>query len=715
MTYDVDKAVDFIRKTEFFSLEALYKALNISGLRYANFIESGNYPSIRWDKTSSIDEFYSFWKALVGSPKITQIKPDNLYKGDIIIYLDKRSKSVTDLRFVLEIDNSNKKNPKYKIWGKNNQTISLSDLKDCFVLNLSKSNETLSIYYNLLFKGKLLNTKNLLASMILACCPDSDRNNGAANCLFAKIDANELQEEINRIVATEDLNVDRNSDIAKTFIEYVFLAPQERNTTLYANDIEMILEGLQNRKNVICGLPTVLQNRLFKGEHTNAVHSFCSTRANRTLFQARFFLVLQYYFLLNRSVISGQSEISKSPNRYDVYTTTFKERVTLKEEEFKRATQIVRYLSNNNDVNIDSLFGLCGYVFDALGRTNPVSRDMEYARYQEFVNCYRSGTLNYYHALVRFKDVNHYAAEALADVYHFGRNFEGFEVGKDLEKAIAILNPFKDYSVSARWALAESHLLLGQSLNDPDSNSHLKQAQDLFVSCGDYHPALNSLSNRYRLELKHPDEKTDSDLREIARNAVLYASEAAKTGWVYAFNNLYSLLSDSKVMELLSDSEGQEVIQQAYDVLKPTDSNNDALLIEKEFNAIKRDLSNGVKKESVKYTHDKTVIEYKYSDQEKDPIDFLVVSAYLGDLWGMNRLGLAYYERSQTDMANNLFEAAAFYGHWGYFNLGMYIHGKDTPEGVALLEQAAKKGNEKAKEILNAQNNAKGTEKRQFG
>lgn len=77
-----------------------------------------------------------------------------------------------------------------------------------------------------------------------------------------------------------------------------------------------------------------------------------------------------------------------------------------------------------------------------------------------------------------------------------------------------------------------------------------------------------------------------------------------------------------------------------------------------------------------------------------------MVSAYLGELWAINRLRIQLYDKGETDKAKELFEIAAYYGHWGYYNLAKRFYSKDPAEYKSLLEKAFKRGNKLAGEEL---------------
>lgn len=711
MLYDIEKTIRFLDdKGGIKAPKDLYDALNFGGLSFVDFRETSHSLRLKWDKDSSIDDFYVFWKNVVGEQKISQSPNVKITTGDIIAKKNKKTKRYTELIYVLKSEEK-----LYKVCGQSIvEKVSIEDLltdseSEFWHLYMSRIDSALSIYYNLIFKQGLVTNKMLFAKLIIACCPDkknsngTERSNSGKNYLFESIDMLELQNEIENSILTAR---SEPTPVQRKFIKSIFIREGDRKKS--DEKIDAIYKGLQRGE--ICterflDAPTV--SRLFNGE-VRGLENFFNDKTNRKMFQERFSLVLQFYFLLSRHVKAGRVNKNPIPSVNDgCYSSEIKEYITLMPEEFERATQIIQYYTSNSDIMIDSLFGLSGYIFDAMAKTaesSSPSKDAEYARFQELVDCYGTGTLDYYLALERYKDINHYAAEALSSVYHFGRTFEGFEVKKDIEKSIAILNTCKDQSVTARWSLAENHKMLSVNFSNEDmhdsNDEHWKMARFYFESCGNYHPALNSLSNFYRRELRFSDE---SKKPEIATKAIQYATKAASSGWVYAFNNLYVLLNDDTVSSLLSDTKGKRVIRDAYQVLVSGKVTDNMSKMEIEFNQIKWSLERGKEKNLVSYLGKEESFVFKYFEPVERPENFLVVSAYLGNLYGMNYLGLYYCSTGENEKGKALFESAAIYGHWGYYNLAHRIYNDDSMKCDELLSIAAKKGNDKAKRELHEQ------------
>ena len=740
--------------------------------------------------------FLPFWKTALGIKKVSQYQPNskkvpmttpNIYVGDILVE-NQASKGFSSLMYVLDVKEDENSNLIYNVLKVPNEaglskplSVNISDIANkTSLLQFSNIAYNSSNYYNLIFK-KLLGNQNLFVKLILSCCPETKKidgktRNNAYVSLFSVVSFKELQDEIKKTVLNGNCIVDPSSSIVESFVSTVFFGykPTEDKQLPSHDEIVKIINTITSG-NVVSGkkvgISQPIVNRFLRGETQENIDAFFKDKSNRKLFQERFSLVLQFYLLLNCKMESTQWCFinSNCPEIYNGATSSVIEYVTLSSLLFEKITHMVNYFSNyylDAGVYVDSLFALAGCVFDSVGITfedNQLSTYEEFGRFRELAKCYGARTLDYYFALIRYKDVNHFAASELANVYYFGWEFEGYKIEKDTKKAMELLNSCKDFSVDARWSLGENYKRLSDRylklinkysitscvseeknkhtangvysddfqecleicnidygfLNDNDDayisdtichrlmclrSAAIEKSRSLYLGCGEYPPALNSLANILKDSLLDlVNKKTDTnECNRLAIDVINYYVKAASSGWVYSFNNLYSMLSNSSIMRVLvTNDEGRKIVKKAYSILK--EDNITSSKAKEQFDLQKKELISGAVKELTSYQGMKFDVLFKYMDPLETPINFLVLAAFFDNLYGMNHLGVEYIKTGKPyylDLAQKLFECAAKYGPWGHYNIGMYIYANDENNKIRHLKIASDMGLKKATDEL---------------
>lgn len=792
MNFNIDKirkcfAKDTDRSN--WGLDTVYHALNFGGITYTSLYSTSDCVEMTWNKNSSLEEFVRFWGRVLGTPYVSidssrKVLSPSINIGDIIV--ERTNRDYSNIVFVSEIVVRNNAPHIYDVYRFTSQDGLLERLKltcndfhdNSILLPFSNISHNLSSYYNLIFKAFFKN-QTLFTRLILACCPETQNINGNGRLnsypsLFSKISCAELQETITKIVNCEDgyeLSL-CNDSMAQLFVKTIYINPKTEGRKK-DEDAEICIktnELLNGKSLQIENFSKPIVNNMLHGKPTKYVDDFFSKKANRSLFQERFSLVMQYYLLLsskNQSVF--KHEINRNnPETFNGASSSITEYVTLSSDVFMQINHIIRYLTNDTSdlgIYVDSLYSLAGCLFDSIGLTSSISNNRifeEYQRFTELAKCYGARTLDYYFALLRFKDVNHFAAAELANVYYFGWEFEGYRIEKNTEEAIRLLSSCKDFSIEARWSLAENYKRLAeryrmlelkyssaemvssevvsfindgsmseefceclricqikddalsefevQDLTNRISNKLTKEkayllmkGRNLYESCGDYPPALNSMANAIRASLEHlidGNTITNSEIESSAVEAISYAFRAAVHGWVYAFNNLYSLLNNKMVYEALRKTiRGRKAIDMAFSIFKDTDYLSPDHKDVEQINMIIKSLLLGTEKELISYNGTVYRFKFQFVTPIESPINFLIISAYLDNLYGLNHLGIEYLSSdipNATDQARILFECAARYGAWGYFNLATRIYQNQDDIQMGFVSIAADMGLQKA-------------------
>lgn len=394
------------------------------------------------------------------------------------------------------------------------------------------------------------------------------------------------------------------------------------------------------------------------------------------------------------------------------------------------------------------------------------SRYEEYCRYQELARCYGVRKLDYYFALERNKS-NRYAAIELAGIYFFGMEFEGDRKGfthkieRNIQESIRLYDSCKDFSCVARWSLGNNYLSLSQGnkeflnkltkeaienekerLNSAQSfsdefqdcidlckisrddfindttdqlynriNKNLlsetqklqDKAEELFLSCDNYPPALNSLGKEKRIKAAELCSSHDSSKDEISKlyhEAIKLLIKAAQCGFASSFNSLYAIFNDAETAQYIDNSYKTA----AYKLLTTAKSSNRKTKSQENYDILRRELIQGKPKTLNTLQEERSII-FKFLDPIEQPINFLIVSANLDSLWGANRLGMELFKTGKTEnieLAKRLFEYTTQFNPWGDYNLGHYIYSNDVKRKIYYLERARDRGLTEAKEELEA-------------
>ncbi len=256
-------------------------------------------------------------------------------------------------------------------------------------------------------------------------------------------------------------------------------------------------------------------------------------------------------------------------------------------------------------------------------------------------------------------------------------------VERDIQKSIELLNSWKDHSVSARWSLAENYMRVSEEKKTSPENreKNFNHARELYNQCGDYPPALNSKARLLIEEVLNQDNcLSEEGAKQKVKEAIQCVSKSALSGWVYAFNNLYAWLTKAAITKYLDKSD----IDEAYSTLIPVSG---SINKENEICDITRKLKEGIQRKIETYVGESVDYTFKYFTPVNNPINFLVVSAYLGNLYGINYLGLAIVNKEQ-EKAKILFEHAAKYGKWGYRNLAKHFYSENKMINKLLNDKA---------------------------
>ena len=769
----------------------LYDALKEGGINTGTLPIIKEYPFVTfnasWNEDSTLDDFVSFFGSILGINKVSLNSDEKisitLSPGDVLVKKDFNKNEWVMWYLVTNVDNNYKTQVKYELVN-NEDTLEVSfeylDENDLYLLRFSQINYNFSNYYNLIFKNLLFDNKYLLTRLLLLCCSEARNLDGSirknALTVFSQNEYLEMQNEIEYAITSNRRSLDFDKKILISFLNK--LCSGKDDELDFNNRDEVI-------KNKKIGINSNKKNEqlFFDGKLPVYVQRFFENKSNRKIFQERFTVVFQYYLLLELNLNEKQYidllHFNDNPEVFDGSENEIREYCTLSKNYFAYITQVIRYFSNEYCLDVDSLFALSGYIFDSVILTSDERRNNlveEFERYKELVNCYGRMTLDYFFALKRYKDVNHYVAEELSEIYFYGAVYEGYTIEPNRDETISLLNTCKDYSLSARWSLAENwkHVAemceelekkyknendiiedikiykttniypkgikdivritkkpYSEILNEGNASNNLAYlkicterekivANDLsegyYKSCGNYPPALNSIGKLYREKIQKQLNQglsiEDNDVKENIIKMIQYYTKSARFGWVYAFNNLYAVLSNKEIEHIKNDVKVRKTLKEAYDVLTTDEiisSEVDARRNnEEEFIAIKKKLVKGTTENLKDYKNENLSLEFKYSYPIEQPINFLVVSAYFGNLYGMNHLGLEYVKsRSYYGMekARKLFESAALYGPWGYYNLAMNIYNNIPKDKVELLLIAANKWQHKeSKEKLTEMN-----------
>ena len=169
--------------------------------------------------------------------------------------------------------------------------------------------------------------------------------------------------------------------------------------------------------------------------------------------------------------------------------------------------------------------------------------------------CFGNETLDRFNALERFAEKNCYAAEELATIYYFGKEFQygtgSIYVERDYSKAIyyyelSIKNsnpPIK----SACWSLGQTLESLKYESKE-ERRKYLKRARELYELAGDYPPAYASKANNlikegtdlYQKWKDEPNAVNWEDLVQKIVGGIEILDRLSQNGWFFG-NNVIAL------------------------------------------------------------------------------------------------------------------------------------------------------------------------------
>lgn len=184
--------------------------------------------------------------------------------------------------------------------------------------------------------------------------------------------------------------------------------------------------------------------------------------------------------------------------------------------------------------------------------TNSIFNAWEF--FQANVDCYGAHNINRYFALLEYADRNVYCAYKLGDIYYYGEYFYSesknnkYEIPIDYHKAYQYYERcLKDseFIPGACWSMG---YMIQNGLVSKKGRDKDEYAEELYIKCGNYAPALNNLG---LLMKKKGDklfkDKNYCDLNSCEKKECLnyyfgfynYCYEAHKNNWLYGGNNLY--------------------------------------------------------------------------------------------------------------------------------------------------------------------------------
>lgn len=667
MIYDIDTTISYLEHNfiKGNTLNDLYYALNQGGIRYANFSLNGR--KIKWDCDSSLKEFIDFFDNLgLCDPKSS----GKLDRGDLFINPNGKT-----IYYMFNDCNHMINNNEYIIndWHKYAFAIktTLPSGNAC-IIKLSKIVYSIILYDSMLLHNMYTEGKSHeFKKIFLLCCLNDDT-------LKKNFGISSSQKEYFDNIVSSLKDSTKNSSIIDKFNRYIdgieLLSKQStpsKNKKTNSNT-ENPDKPIQKHKDNI----KKYYNKLLYNKSSNQIKTYFSSKENRQSFQNRYSMFLQLFCKNNESSFSREC-VTKSNNEKELYTLTDKYK--------DYCNSVIKYVTNNSECKVESIYDLAGYIFDSVTPTTDTDTrklDEEYHKFQSMAKCYGVGGLDYYFALERNKDINHYAAMELANIYFFGSEFDGYKVERDREKCIKLLETCQAYLPNARWSLGENYLRLSEKyerfikeyqrehgenpeyryrkeeFRDYEREDYEKEKEScgsqnfiefmkdkkedlrkkrmgLYSACGNYTPAINSLARDY-IALA----KTDNSHRnEYVKKALSYATKAALGGWVYGFNNLFELINNNIFKEARENC--PEEVKLAFDVLYEN-------RLEQEVN-LKR-LNDAKLRMTTNEGIENYGVVFKYLEDKTNAYNFLIVSAYLGNIWAARRLGwelVAYPDTSK--------------------------------------------------------------------
>lgn len=660
MFYDVITTISFLEHNNIRGNELtdLYYALNQGGIHYADLTFSNK--TVKWNDNSTCREFIDFFTSL--GLKGNTGKKTSFEKGDF--YLSKEEKAI--FYIIEKCDKNNYSNNSYRIRIDGNETIT----KDC-VIKLSRITNSFKLYDSMILNELYLNGTNLFKKTFLLCSLEAITLQKRITCSFTE----------QRIEQFKRQRVTNICSRYKDLLNNYFLISYSKQ-----EEIEEITRGSDDEDCDYQRIKSTYSQLINNDEKPD----FYKSKENRRIFQNRFTSFYQLFCMVNYKDIN---EDILSMEEDEIYTLT---------DAFKKYCQaVIIYVTGNSECRVESIYDLAGYIFDSVTpatNTDTSKLDEEYHKFQSMAKCYGVGGLDYYFALERNKDINHYAAMELANIYFFGSEFDGYKVERDREKCIKLLETCQAYLPNARWSLGENYLRLSEKyerfikqyqceelgenpeyihkkeeFRDYEREDYEKEKEScgsqnfiefmkdkkedlrkkrmgLYSACGDYTPAKNSLARDYIALAKE-----DADHRiEYVKRALSYAKDAALGGWIYGFNNLFELFNN----ELFEEAREQLKIDfdnARDDVLyniKPTIKETHLKILDNAKNKM-TNLNEGIESYGIKF---------KYLDNRDDPYNFLIVSAYLGNIWAARRLSWQLVEDPNTfDFAVKLSERVIKY------------------------------------------------------
>lgn len=189
-----------------------------------------------------------------------------------------------------------------------------------------------------------------------------------------------------------------------------------------------------------------------------------------------------------------------------------------------------------------------------------------------FIDCYGNKNIDRFNALKRLAETNTFCANELGRIYYYGNTFYSNENVYEIKRDYAISANYFNLCITDKivnpagcWSLGDMILQGKYTIANKD---RLSTARELFEKCGKYGPAKNSIAKiereladtaykKYAELLSSPnvtEQKSTEKLSKLKEEAVEhyikalnYAYDATNYGWLYAYNNIYSILSSEAI------------------------------------------------------------------------------------------------------------------------------------------------------------------------